>query len=517
MASPADAQAALRRPSGAFAMVALDQRESLRAMLREARGSAGDDEEVATFKIAAARALTPGASAVLLDLETGLTPVREAAAIAPGCALIVAADALTQERGGPVDDTRVDEATFDDPRAADADAFKLLVIWRPDRGAAERAAVIRRFLERCRERGRPGLVEGVVRRPVDAGDAWDHAAAVVACAEELGAFGPDIYKAEVPTLGAGTDVEITDASRRISDVLACPWVVLSNGTPRERFDDAAVAACRGGASGFLAGRALWSGFLGLADPTAALEAVGRPRLRTLAARVDEVVGGIGAVDARRRVTFIHTVGSLEPVFGALAAELLPGTAVEHVVDEGLLAEAIAAGRVPETTAARLERRVGEARRGGSDLVVVTCSSMGPAVDAIVERTGWPVMRVDAAMVDRALDLGRSDRRARDAAHDPGAHGCARARAGDGARGERRHGHEPARRGRLRGPQGGRSRTPRRARPGGIRDLIGSVDVIVLAQASMARVAEQLGDQAAGTPILASPRLGVERAAALLRR
>ena len=50
-----------------------------------------------------------------------------------------------------------------------------------------------------------------------------------------------------------------------------------------------------------------------------------------------------------------------------------------------------------------------------------------------------------------------------------------------------------------------------------RDLIGSVDVIVLAQASMARVAEQLGDQAAGTPILASPRLGVERAAALLRR
>ena len=294
-------------------------------------------------------------------------------------------------------------------------------------------------------------------------------------------------------------------------------MVLSNGTPRERFDDAAVAACRGGASGFLAGRALWSGFLGLTDPTAALEAVGRPRLRTLAARVDEVVGGIGAVDARRRVTFIHTVGSLEPVFGALAAELLPGTAVEHVVDEGLLAEAIAAGRVPETTAARLERRVGEARRGGSDLVVVTCSSMGPAVDAIVERTGWPVMRVDAAMVDRALDLGPrigvlatlrttlepTAALVRERAMARGASDVTvTSRLAEGAFGALKAG-DLARHDEL----------VRAA----FRDLIGGVDVIVLAQASMARVAEQLGDQAAGTPILASPRLGVERAAALLRR
>ena len=292
MVSPAHALAALRRPSGAFAMVALEFSES-----RSGRCSARRAARRATTKRSPrSRSLPSGVDAGGLGGAGGPRDRADAPTGRRGHRVRLRPD----RRGRRADAgarwtrgrTRVDEATFDDSRAADADAFKLLVIWRPDRGAAERAAVVRRFLERCRERGRPGLVEGVVRRPVDAGDAWDHAAAVVACAEELGAFGPDIYKAEVPTLGAGTDEEITEASRRISDVLACPWVVLSNGTPRDRFDDAAVAACRGGASGFLAGRALWSGFLGLADPTAALEAVGRPRLRTLAARVDEVVGGI---------------------------------------------------------------------------------------------------------------------------------------------------------------------------------------------------------------------------------
>ena len=299
MASPADALAALRRPSGAFAMVALDQRESLRAMLREARGSAGDDEEVVTFKIAAARALTPEASAVLLDLETGLTPVRDAAAIAPGCALIVAADALTQERGGPVDDTAVDEATFDDPRAADADAFKLLVIWRPDRGAAERAAVVRRFLERCRERGRPGLVEGVVRRPVDAGDAWDHAAAVVACAEELGAFGPDIYKAEVPTLGAGTDVEI---DRRVEADQRRPGLSLGGAFERH----AAGAVRRRGGRG-LSGRGV-----GVPGRAGALERVPRPRGPDGGPRGGRPAAAPDARGARRRGRRRHRRGRCTP-------------------------------------------------------------------------------------------------------------------------------------------------------------------------------------------------------------
>ena len=279
--------AALSRPSGVFAMVALDQRESLRTMLGGDRVS---DQALTQFKVDAARALTPHASAVLLDVAFGLDPVEEAGVRAAGCGLIVAADELVQPSGGIVEDTTVDHAVFGDPEVtARAEAYKLLVIWRSDRDRARRAATVGSFLDACRERGRPGIVEGIVRP--DPGEhlaPTRHAELVVEAAIELTEGGPDLYKAEVPSLGLAEDDAISAAAARMTEAISCPWVVLSNGVRPERFDDAAIAAARGGASGFLAGRAIWIESIAAEDPRAHLEAVAAPRLATLAARIDGV-------------------------------------------------------------------------------------------------------------------------------------------------------------------------------------------------------------------------------------
>lgn len=285
----ADRLRRLARPSGAFAMVALDQRESLRTMLATARGTeTASDADLTAFKVMAARALSPFASAVLIDVEFGLEAVRAAGAIAPGCGLIVAADRLVQRPGGPVEDTDVDEAVLaDDEIAAIADAYKLLVIWRPG-GEARRAGVVGRFVDGCRRRGRAAIVEGIVRGPNGGPPEPDgHAALVRDAAVELAGFGPDLYKAEVPTLGAANDDEIRQAAVAITDAIRCPWVVLSNGTPAERFDTAMLAACRGGASGFLAGRAIWTASLAARDPVEHLETIAAPRLARLARAVDD--------------------------------------------------------------------------------------------------------------------------------------------------------------------------------------------------------------------------------------
>jgi sulfofructosephosphate aldolase len=285
-----DGLAALARPSGAFAMLALDQRGSLRTMLRPRHPEGVPDDALPAFKIDAARALTAEASAVLLDQESGLGPVRAAGVIQPGCGLIVAADRLTQEPDGPVESTDVDEAVLaDDGIAEIADAYKLLVIWRRDRDVAVRARTVRAFLEGCRRRGKPGIVEGIVRGAPGATVGPDeHVELVLAAAQELGSFGPDLYKAEVPTLGRADDDAVTAGAERLTATLACPWVVLSNGTELERFGDAAVAACRGGAAGFLAGRAIWLDAISSADPRGHLETVSRDRLRGLGERVDAV-------------------------------------------------------------------------------------------------------------------------------------------------------------------------------------------------------------------------------------
>ncbi|MBA3852506.1 MAG: hypothetical protein H0X59_09110, partial [Chloroflexi bacterium] len=65
-----------------------------------------------------------------------------------------------------------------------------------------------------------------------------------------------------------------------------PWVVLSAGVPLERFEAAVEAACRGGASGFLAGRAIWSDAIALDGLEARLETVSAPRLARLGQLVD---------------------------------------------------------------------------------------------------------------------------------------------------------------------------------------------------------------------------------------
>jgi sulfofructosephosphate aldolase len=63
--------------------------------------------------------------------------------------------------------------------------------------------------------------------------------------------------------------------------------VLSQGVERDDFPAAVRAACRGGASGFLAGRALWSDVVGAPDVPAVLRGVSVPRLARLAELVDE--------------------------------------------------------------------------------------------------------------------------------------------------------------------------------------------------------------------------------------
>ena len=216
-----------------------------------------------------------------------------------------------------------------------------------------------------------------------------------------------------------------------------------------------------------------------------------------------------------RLTLIHTVGTLAPVFGGLADELLPGVERTDVIDEGLLAEAIQAGSVPPATAQRLEGHVRAALDDGADLVLVTCSSMGPVVDALVARHDLPVLRVDQAMADRAIAEGRrigviATLRT---TLDPTAE-LIRARARAAGRDPRELEIVPHLvEGAFAALKSGQPAEHDRLVRGGLTALLPQVDVVVLAQASMARVAATLSaEEVGGTRILASPRLGIERVA-----
>ncbi len=278
--------AAISRPSGGLAMLAVDQREALRAMMATGGDPVVADAEVTAFKLAATRALTPYASAVLLDKQFVLDQAIEQGAVAPDCGLIAAADLFVPGEREIVADALIDEDV--DPAyyaARGAVAMKLLVIWRPDTDPAVRVNTVRRFVSRCEQVGVLSIIEPLSRPPLGGGE-WDWDRGVIAAAQELGHLGTDLYKAEVPLHGRGTDDELHARCSAISDSLGCPWVVLSSGVDDD-FPRAVRTAMRAGATGFLAGRAVWRACLDAADVQQSLERDAVARMRHLCDIVDE--------------------------------------------------------------------------------------------------------------------------------------------------------------------------------------------------------------------------------------
>ncbi|NEE03831.1 hypothetical protein [Phytoactinopolyspora halotolerans] len=279
----------LRTAAGGYAMLALDQRESLRAMFgQRADGSWVDDDELRRFKRQATEVLAPHASAVLLDRPYAIDGHRPDW-VSDAYGLIVAADALDQQTGGPVRNTTFDEqVTVEFLHRVRADAIKFLVIWRPGTGKEERADVVARTVEVARDAGVASLVEAIVA--TDDGSPWPSEAerhqAIFAAAEEIAPYRPDLYKAQVPGYVPGDLSRVADQARTITEIVGTDWVVLSNGIAREDFADAVRESVRGGAKGFLAGRAVWADLVGSADTPSMLAQISIPRLQQLTGIVD---------------------------------------------------------------------------------------------------------------------------------------------------------------------------------------------------------------------------------------
>lgn len=214
-------------------------------------------------------------------------------------------------------------------------------------------------------------------------------------------------------------------------------------------------------------------------------------------------------DAVHRLALIHTVAGLVPRFRELAAELMPDVETFDIVDETLLRDATREGRVSLDTARRLFAHLAAAERHGADAILVTCSSVGNVVDAARPFAGIPLLRVDQAMAEQAVERGTRI----------GVLATLRSTLGPTAALIRRTADEAGREVEVRDrlcdgafealSAGDTDRHDESVREG-LRELIGWANVIVLAQASMARVIDSLTDDERRTPILSSPRLGMER-------
>lgn len=216
----------------------------------------------------------------------------------------------------------------------------------------------------------------------------------------------------------------------------------------------------------------------------------------------------------RQLGLIHTAHVLVPIFADLARRHLPEWETFNIVDDSLLRNTIRAGKLEPATSRRRAQHVWSAD-AGADAVMVTCSSMGPAVDAGMALSPVRLFRIDDAMAAAALEIG--DRVAVLATLAttlvPTRELIERKARADGLSTIITH---SVCAGAFEALQGGDRDRHDAIVLAELRKAAAAADVVVLAQASMARVLEGLPDGALPAPVLSSPELGMKNLAQALK-
>lgn len=217
---------------------------------------------------------------------------------------------------------------------------------------------------------------------------------------------------------------------------------------------------------------------------------------------------------QKTVGLIHTSATLVPVFAELCNKYLPNTKVFNIVDDSLIKNVISCGELTPATARRVDNYVGSAEAAGADFILVTCSSIGAAVEASAAFTNVPVLRVDQPMADQAVQTGSRIGVIATLPTTLGPTGdLVRRRAA--VAGKEIELVAVLCEGAFDALMSGDAATHDAMVANALKELVNRVDVIVLAQASMARVVAALDEKDKKVPILASPEIAIQHLASVL--
>jgi Asp/Glu/hydantoin racemase len=209
-----------------------------------------------------------------------------------------------------------------------------------------------------------------------------------------------------------------------------------------------------------------------------------------------------------RVCLLHTVASLPAVFAELLADEVGAVDTVTMVDETLLRDTIEHGMLPRTVA-RVADHARHAEASGATALLVTCSSIGEAAERARTEVGIPVYRVDEPMAAQAVAAGRRIGVLATVSATLGPTRDLLRRMAD-EHGEPREISESVCAGAFEALRDGDPARHDAIVAAEAQRLGSEVDVLVLAQASMARVVDGLPKGELPVPVLTSPRSGVRQ-------
>ena len=291
----------LADPEGRFRMMAIDQRGSLKRMLAKVMGIEPDDvkyEDLARVKKIITKVLSPYSSATLMDPVYGYPYSIDY--IPKDVGVLLAFEETGYEKAGPNGRERrsrpIEGWSVEKAKKAGANAVKLLIYYRPeasDETLKHQQEFVKRVGEECERYDIPFLLE-LVSYPL----LEDEIAAspdpekpttdtpvfarrkpeiVMKTAAE---FSKPEYKVDILKLEFPADLKYTeefckgrfdgkhrepvyslsavrDFCKGVDEAAGVPWVILSAGVDIDEFIENVKLATEAGASGLLAGRAIW--------------------------------------------------------------------------------------------------------------------------------------------------------------------------------------------------------------------------------------------------------------------
>lgn len=108
----------------------------------------------------------------------------------------------------------------------------------------------------------------------------------------------------------------------------------------------------------------------------------------------------------KTIYVVHTSFVSQVDLMNLFAEIIPEAKVFNIVDDSLLHDVMQNGGITDKIVSRMAKYFEAAAQNGADLIFSQCSSVGEAADIAARLVAVPVLKIDEAMAERAVELGR---------------------------------------------------------------------------------------------------------------
>ena len=262
---------------GRFKMLAVDQRPPIEGLVKSGRDSdEASFEDVAGVKEALIRHLAPQASAILLDPQYVFPTVIPLLPSRIGLLVTLEDDSFEETPSGRLS-SGIPDWNVAKIRASGGDAVKVLAWYRPDASPEVREhqlEFVKGIGDDCKRHDIPFVFE-LLLYPFpseeshtsdyieDPAKRVDHVIESVETFADPG-FGVDLFKLESPVPAAAIagpnaleDATLATSFEALDRAAARPWVMLSAGADPASFYRILELAFDAGASGYLAGRAIW--------------------------------------------------------------------------------------------------------------------------------------------------------------------------------------------------------------------------------------------------------------------